>query len=112
AVGGRVAAVAASGGGGGEGGGGGGGGGAGGLIVPPPWQAWDLHPSVVIGLVLMGGLYVSWGGLAAPRRQVAAFMGALVVLFFALNGPLHNLSDHYLFSAHMAQHLVLTLLFP
>jgi len=29
-----------------------------------------------------------------------------------LNGPLHNLSDDYLFSAHMAQHLVLTLLFP
>ena len=80
--------------------------------MPRPWQAWDLHPSVVIGLVLLGGLYVSWGGLAARRRQVAAFVGALVVLFFALNGPLHNLSDDYLFSAHMAQHLVLTLLFP
>ena len=77
--------------------------------MPPPWQAWDLHPSVVIGLVLLGGLYVSWGGLAARRRQVMAFVGALVVLFFALDGPLHNLSDHYLFSAHMAQHLVLTL---
>ena len=80
--------------------------------MPRPWQAWDLHPSVVIGLVLLGGLYVSWGGLAARRSQVAAFAGALVVLFFALNGPLHNLSDGYLFSAHMAQHLVLTLLFP
>jgi putative membrane protein len=77
-----------------------------------PWQRWDLHPSVVIGLVLLGGLYVYWGGLAAPRRRVAAFGAALVVLFLALNGPLHNLSDAYLFSAHMAQHLVLTLVFP
>jgi len=34
------------------------------------------------------------------------------VLGLALNGPLHNLSDSYLFSAHMAQHLVLTLVFP
>ena len=72
----------------------------------------DLHPSVVIGLVLLGGLYVYLGGLRAARRRVAAFAGGLLVLFCALNGPLHNLSDSYLFSAHMAQHLVLTLLFP
>ena len=77
-----------------------------------PWQRWDLHPSVVIGLVLLGGLYVYLGGLAAPRRRVVAFAAALLVLGLALNGPLHNLSDRYLFSAHMAQHLVLTLVFP
>jgi putative membrane protein len=77
-----------------------------------PWNRWDLHPSVVIGLVLLGGLYVFLGGLRVPRRHVASFIGALVVLFLALNGPLHNLSDTYLFSAHMAQHLLLTLVFP
>jgi len=77
-----------------------------------PWNTWDLHPSVVIGLVLLGGLYVYLGGLRSPRRHVVSFAGALAVLFVALNGPLHNLSDTYLFSAHMAQHLVLTLVFP
>jgi len=77
-----------------------------------PWNRWDLHPSVVIGLVLLGGLYVFLGGLKAPRRRVASFAAALLVLFVSLNGPLHNLSDRYLFSAHMAQHLLLTLLFP
>src|SRR5207247_8663034 len=41
-----------------------------------------------------------------------SFAGALVVLGLALNGPLHNLSDSYLFSAHMVQHLILTLVFP
>jgi len=81
-------------------------------VIVAPWQRWDLHPSVVIGLVLLGGLYVYLGGVAAPRRQVASFVGALGVAFLALDGPLHNLSDNYLFSAHMAQHLVLTLLFP
>jgi len=35
----------------------------------PPWQQWDLHPSVVIGLALLGGLYVYWGG--SPRRAAA-----------------------------------------
>ena len=72
---------------------------------------WDLHPSVVIGLAGLGGLYVYWGGLRAPRRQVAGFTAALVVMFAALNGPLHDLSDHSLFSAHMVQHLGLTLVF-
>lgn len=82
------------------------------LPPPEPWQHWDFHPSVVIGLAFLGGLYVSWGGLAARRRQVAAFAAALLVLALSLNGPLHNLSDDYLFSAHMVQHLVLTLVFP
>ncbi|HKC42010.1 MAG TPA: cytochrome c oxidase assembly protein [Gemmatimonadales bacterium] len=77
-----------------------------------PWNRWDLHPSVVIGLVLLGGLYVFWGGLQADRRRVVAFAASLLVIFMSLNGPLHNLSDRYLFSAHMAQHLLLTLLFP
>jgi len=85
------------------------------MTAPPPpdaWRQWDLHPSVVIGLALLGGLYVYLGGLAAPRRRVASFAGALLVLGVSLNGPLHNLSDGYLFSAHMVQHLVLTLAFP
>ncbi len=82
------------------------------MITPPPWQRWDWHPSVLIGLALLGGLYVYLGGLAAPRRRVTAFGASLVVLGVALNGPLHNLSDGYLFSAHMVQHLALTLVFP
>ena len=80
--------------------------------APAPWQQWDLHPSVIIGLALLGGLYVYLGGLDAPRRQVASFAAALGVLGLVLNGPLHNLSDAYLFSAHMLQHLALTLVFP
>ena len=76
------------------------------------WRRWDLHPSVLIGLAVLGGLYVFLGGVKAPRRKVAAFVAALAVLFVCLNGPLHNLSDRYLFSAHMVQHLVLMLLFP
>ena len=77
-----------------------------------PWNHWDVHPSVAIGLALLGGLYVYLGGVRAPRRQVISFGAALVVIFVSLNGPLHNLSDSYLFSAHMVQHLLLTLLLP
>jgi len=47
----------------------------------------------------------------APARGLA-FLGGLAVVFVALNGPLHELSDRYLFSAHMVQHLLLTLVVP
>jgi putative membrane protein len=83
--------------------------------------SWSLHPSVLIGTGLLGALYFygigplrrrfSLGPPASPR-QVASFCAALLVLLLSLNGPLHDLSDYYLFSVHMLQHLVLTLLFP
>ncbi|HEY7529138.1 MAG TPA: cytochrome c oxidase assembly protein, partial [Gemmatimonadota bacterium] len=43
---------------------------------------------------------------------VASFAAGWALLFLALQGPLHDLSDTYLFSAHMVQHLVLTLVVP
>ena len=39
--------------------------------------------------------------------RAIAFGGGLAVMFGALTGPLHDLSDYYLFSAHMVQHLLL-----
>jgi putative membrane protein len=41
-----------------------------------------------------------------------AFVGGLVLLFLILNGPLHDLSDFYLFSGHMVQHLIMELIVP
>jgi putative membrane protein len=83
--------------------------------------SWALHPSVLIGTGLLGALYF-WGigplrrrqalGPPAARWQIASFSAALLVLLVSLNGPVHDLSDYYLFSVHMVQHLVLTLLFP
>jgi putative membrane protein len=63
----------------------------------------------------LGALY-HWGSRRAARApstaQRASFYASLAVLFLSLNGPLHDLSDAYLFSAHMVQHLVLTLVVP
>jgi len=91
---------------------------------------WTVHPSTVIGLVALGALYawrarVAEQGVAAGERprtgpggdvpsgaQRAAFFAGLLVIFCSLNGPLHDLSDYYLFSGHMVQHLLLTLFVP
>jgi putative membrane protein len=49
-------------------------------------------------------------GASEPSpRQKFLFAEGVVVLFLALASPLHALSDEYLFTAHMAQHLLLTL---
>jgi len=87
--------------------------------VPYEW-AWSLHPSVLIGTGILGALYFYGigplrrrrGHPPASPRQVLSFSAALLVLVGSLNGPLHDLSDYYLFSVHMVQHLVLTLVFP
>ena len=81
------------------------------------WTKWSIHPSTVIGLAVLGGLYL-WRARSAdvekplPAWRQISFFSALLVVFGSLNGPLHDLSDTYLFSAHMVQHLLLTMLFP
>ena len=42
------------------------------------------------------------------RRQVA-FSSGVALLLVALASPLDTMADEYLFSAHMVQHLLLTL---
>lgn len=87
-----------------------------------PWTpALSLHWSTVLGTAVFGALYV-WGITAARRRwnlgppagrlRIAAFATGLLLLLVSLNGPIHDLSDDYLFTAHMLQHLVLTMAFP
>lgn len=88
-------------------------------------DSFSVHPSTLVGVAAAGLLY-EWRARQGARE--AALLGApvnalgtgrrvmfhlgLLVLFAALNGPLHDLSDEYLFSAHMVQHLVLSLVVP
>ena len=95
------------------------------LLQSPTTQvfapAWSLHPTVIVGVLLLAGLYF-WGigparrryglGPPAPAWRVLCFTLGLVVLLVSLNGPIHDLSDSYLFSVHMAQHLLLTMVLP
>lgn len=87
---------------------------------PDAWMALDLHVSVVLGIAAFGALYgmavgpwrrrYGWSAAPVERWRVALFAVAQVVLLLALNGPVHHLSDYYLFSAHMVQHLMLAMI--
>ena len=72
--------------------------------------AWDFDPSVCAGCALTLALYL-WKVKAGPRRR-CSFAAGIAVMFLALESPLDALSDNYLFSAHMAQHLLLILMVP
>jgi putative membrane protein len=83
--------------------------------APPfAWTSGEIHADVVLAVGLLAAAYaVAWTrGQPGGHCQPALFLASLVVLLAALNGPLHDLSDYYLFSAHMVQHLLLTLVVP
>jgi putative membrane protein len=75
---------------------------------------FSVHPSTVVGIAALAALYLWRARALAPAAapsaaQRLAFFAGLAVLFLSLNGPVHDLSDVYLFSAHMVQHLALQL---
>jgi putative membrane protein len=84
-------------------------------IADLSWWRWSIHPSTVIGMTALGALYI-WASRQLGREPSAAqkifFVSGLLAIFASLNGPIHDLSDDYLFSAHMVQHLLLTFAVP
>ena len=85
------------------------------------WSEWKVYPAFMIGWLLLLGTYFLFigplrgrfpGSRPVPGRKVAAFSAAMAMMFLSLQGPLHELSDYWLFSAHMVQHLVLILAMP
>ena len=90
-------------------------------MVDSIWTEWHSHPDVLIGLgLLQGGYLLGVGPLreryglaeASDPRQTATFTLGVLVIFFALLSPLHRISNDFLFSAHMLQHVLLTLVAP
>src|SRR5690242_19959775 len=76
---------------------------------------FTVRLSTAFGIAAVTALYYWRAGVGERqgfqigRNKPALFATALGTLFFALNGWLHDLSDSYLFSAHMVQHLLLSL---
>ena len=82
---------------------------------------WNWEPSILIGTVLITGLYLYAIGPLRKRYfpeepvktgQTVSFLLGIFFMFLSLVSPLDELGDSYLFSAHMVQHLVLTMVGP
>jgi len=82
---------------------------------------WNRSPSIYVGIALIIGLYLyAVGPLrrkyhladSVKRSQVITFVSGMLIIFLAIASPLDELGDEYLFSAHMVQHILITVVGP
>lgn len=73
------------------------------------WIYWQSGPLTVVALVLLCLLYLRLWKFYLPK-QAAAFAVAMILLVLCLCSPLQLLSAEYLFSVHMAMHVMLLLI--
>lgn len=85
-------------------------------VFRPHPDVWVLMITLAVGyawaLRRLGPRVVGPGRPTASARQVAAFAAGLGVLWLSSDWPLHDLGDSALYSAHMVQHLLLSLVAP
>src|SRR5437879_12504902 len=77
-------------------------------------MGWPFDPTVYLGLVVLY-LCHAWLARDAPdfRRTHSLYFGlGLVTLWVALETPIDTISDHYLDSVHMLQHVLLGFVAP
>lgn len=90
--------------------------------VVNPW-AWEAHPDTWFVIVAAASCY--WYALrrvgprvlgprakVVTRRQVLCFSAGLLALEVASDWPVHDLAENYLYSAHMLQHMLVSLVAP
>ncbi len=95
------------------------------MVLAADSDIWRYQPHVEVWIILLAGMAMAWYAArviapkAAPvgeapftRRQGLAFAGALVLLWVAGDWPVHDVSEEYLYSVHMVQHLIITLVVP
>ena len=88
------------------------------LIDYDLWR-WTPHPEVwLIVLAALGvGVYVVRGlaraaGETVQRRQKGSYLLAVGLLWLASDWPVHDIAEEHLYSVHMVQHLLITLVVP
>lgn len=85
------------------------------------WLDWHVHADVVLLCATLLGAYFYTIYVLRPRisdagrvrnTQVILYCLGVLAIYVATGTPIHDLSEQYLLSMHMVQHLVLTLVAP
>jgi putative membrane protein len=97
----------------------------GGVIPGIPTDPWRFvpHPETWLVLALAGVGYwyaltrlgpriVRPGEKVATKRHVWCFVAGLFVLYVASSWPVHDWAENYLFSVHMFEHMLISLVAP
>ncbi|HXG36299.1 MAG TPA: cytochrome c oxidase assembly protein [Dehalococcoidia bacterium] len=82
------------------------------------WYSWDPHPDVLLLVALLAAGYIYAIHYLRPkisdagrvkRSQITCFFLGVLVIYVASSSPMHELSEEYLLSVHMFQHLLFTM---
>ena len=86
-----------------------------------PWR-YQAHPEVWLLAAFLIGAYIYVVRVLGPqvsdveqpvtRKNIVAFVAAIVFLWVGSDWPLHDLAEEYLYSMHMLQHMVLSYFVP
>lgn len=85
------------------------------------WLDWHIHVDVVLLCATLLAAYFYTINVLRPRisdagrvrnTQVVLYCLGVLAIYVATGTPIHDLSEQYLLSMHMVQHLVLTLVAP
>lgn len=87
----------------------------------PDWFQWSIQLDVLVLCIVLEYAYL-WAVHSlrfkmvdagrVKRSQIIYFTAGVVAIYIAAGGPLHDLADGRLVSAHMAQHLILMMIVP
>jgi len=88
--------------------------------LPYRWHAhpdvWLLMVSLLVGyfwaLRRLGPRHTAPGQRAATRLQTLCWISGVLTLWVAADWPVHDLSERYLYSVHMTQHMLITMVAP
>jgi putative membrane protein len=82
----------------------------------PHLEVWLLVAALALGyayaIKVIGPRVVRPGQAVVRRRQVGCFVAGLAILWAASDWPMHDISEEYLYSAHMLQHMMLSYFMP
>lgn len=85
--------------------------------------AFQWHPEVWLLVAFLTGAYIYMVRVIGPSavrpgeavvdtRHKVSFAAAMIILWVASDWPLHDISEDYLYSAHMVQHMMLSYFMP
>lgn len=93
------------------------------MVLATDYWKWHAHPEVWVLVASLLGLYfwaernigpkmVPEGTPPISRSQKRWFVSGVLVLWVNSDWPVHDIGERYLYTVHMYQHLVFTLVIP
>ena len=95
------------------------------MILGANTEIWRYQPHPEVWLLIAGAVLLAWyavhvvgpnavgpGQALVTRRNRVAYVAAIGTLWIASDWPLHDISEEYLYSAHMIQHLLISFVVP